>query len=123
MKKIFNTLAATAIAAGALMSTNVYAGAEAKCAACHDFDGAHKVGPSLKGVVGRAAGSTDFGGYSASLKKGGWAWDEANLRKWLVDSKAAIKELSGDAEAKTNMPPQKLNDAQLDEVIGFLKGK
>ena len=123
MKKIFNAMAVTAIAAGALMSANVYAGAEAKCAACHDFGSAHKVGPALGGIVGKPAGSTDFGGYSDSLKKGGWAWDEANLRKWLGDSKAAIKELSGDANATTKMPPQKLTDAQADEVIGFLKGK
>lgn len=122
MKKILKTTAVAAIAAGALMSANVYAGAEGKCKACHDFGSKSMVGPGLAGIMGRKAGSADFKNYSASLKAGGWVWDEANMRKWLADSKEAIKELTGDPNAKTTMPPQKLHDAQLDEVIAFLKG-
>jgi len=120
MKKIVMIAAAAAMIAGFTAST-AYAGAEAKCKACHDFAGKHKVGPSLKGVFGRDAGSTDFTKYSDSLKKGGWKWDEANLRKWIENSKKAIKELSGDAGAKTKMPPQKLTGKKADEVIAFLK--
>jgi len=122
MKKILNTMAVAAIAAGALMSANVDAGVEAKCKACHDFGDKAMVGPGLKGVVGKQAGTADFSNYGKSLKGGGWAWDEEHLRKWLVDSKQAIKEFTGDAGATTAMPPQKLNDAQLDEIIAFLKG-
>lgn len=122
MKKILKTMAVTAITAGALMSANVYAGAEAKCKACHDFGTKNMVGPGLAGIMGKQAGSSDFGNYSKSLKNGGWTWDEANMRKWLADSKAAIKELTGDANAKTTMPAQKLTDAQVDEVIKFLSG-
>jgi len=101
---------------------NAVAGMEKKCKACHSFDAKHKVGPSLAGVFGRKAGSTDFSKYSASLKNGGWVWNEENLRKFLYNSKTAIKELTGDDGAKTKMPPQKLKGAKLDEVIAFLKG-
>jgi len=121
MKKIVMIAAAAAMIAGFTAST-AYAGVEAKCKACHDFGAAHKVGPGLAGVFGRAAGSTDFGKYGDDLKKGGWTWDEANLRKWLDNSKDAIKELSGNPDAKTKMPPQKLTGAKADEVIAFLKG-
>ncbi|MDX8412282.1 MAG: c-type cytochrome [Mariprofundaceae bacterium] len=121
MKKIIMIAAAAAMIAGFTAST-AYAGAEAKCKACHDFGSKHKVGPSLAGVFGRDAGSTDFAKYGASLKKGGWKWDEANLRKWIENSKKAIKELSGDAGAKTKMPPQKLTGKKADDVIAFLKG-
>jgi len=121
MKAILKTAAVAAIAAGTLVTANVYAGVEAKCAACHDFGTKSKVGPGLAGIVGKKAGTADFK-YSDALKKGGWVWDEAHLRKWVVDSNAAVKEFTGDANAKTNMPPQKLNDAQVDELIKFLKG-
>jgi len=119
MKKICYVLALVALVS--LAGANAYAGAEGRCKACHDFGTANKVGPGLAGIVGRQAGSTDFK-YSDALKKGGWVWDEANLRKWLEDSTAAIKELSGDPNAKTLMPSQRLKGDKLDEVIEFLKG-
>lgn len=122
MKTVLKLVATAAISMGLLMGANAYAGAEAKCKACHDFGAKHKVGPGLKGVVGRKAGSTDFKRYSKSLKAGGWTWDDASLRKWLTNSKSAIKELTGDAKAKTTMPPQRLKGAKLDQVIEFLKG-
>lgn len=122
MKTVLKLAAVAAISVGILMGTNVYAGIEAKCKVCHNFDTKHKVGPGLKGVVGRKAGSSDFKRYGKSLKQGGWTWDEEHLRKWLNDSKKAIIEFSGDAKAKTTMPPQKLKGAKLDKVIEFLKG-
>jgi len=121
MKKMIMIAAAAAMIAG-FTASNAYAGAEAKCKACHDFGAKHKVGPGLAGVFGRDAGATDFAKYGDALKKGGWKWDEANLRAWLDNSKKAIKSLSGDDGAKTKMPPQKLTGAKADEVIAFLKG-
>ena len=120
MKTICYVLALVAMVS--LAVTNAYAGAEGRCKACHDFGATHKVGPGLAGIVGRKAGSTDFGKYSPALKKGGWVWNEENLRKWLTNSKEAIKELSGDPNAKTLMPSQRLKGAKLDKVIEFLKG-
>lgn len=96
--------------------------AQKKCKSCHNFTEKHKVGPGLKGVVGRAAGATDFGKYSKDLAKGGWTWDEDHLRAWMCSSKDTIKEFSGNAHAKTKMPPQKICDAaKQDRVIAFLK--
>jgi cytochrome c len=122
MKMVLRLVAVAAISVGVLMGANVYAGVEAKCKPCHDFGAKNKVGPGLKGIMGRKAGSSDFAKYSKSMKAGGWAWDEANLRKWLGNSKTAIKELTGDDKAKTTMPPQKLKGAKLDKMIEFLKG-
>ncbi len=57
------------------------------CAACHTRKpGARVFGPSLKGVVGRPAGSVAGFPYSDALKKSGLVWTEDNLRKWIADS-------------------------------------
>jgi cytochrome c len=105
---------------GVAVIPEAQAGAEGRCKACHDLTGGkHKVGPSLKGVFGRKAGSTDFKKYSASMKKGGWTWDEANLRTFLTNTKKGIVTLAGDG-AKTKMK-FKLKGKKLDAVIAFLK--
>jgi len=124
MKKYLMIAAAAATVISGMAVTEAYAsGKEKKCAACHNFDASHKVGPGLAGVVGRAAGATDFAKYGKDVKAGGWNWDEANLRAWMCDSKGAIKDLSGNAKAKTKMANQKVcKAADQDEVIAFLKG-
>ena len=99
------------------------AGAEGRCKACHDLTGPkHKTGPSLAGLMGRAAGSTDFKKYSAAMKKGGWNWDEANLRTYLTSTKKGIKALSGDDGAKTKMK-FKMKGKKLDAVIAYFKAQ
>ncbi|HXH72767.1 MAG TPA: c-type cytochrome [Mariprofundaceae bacterium] len=121
MKKTMMIVAAAAFAMGA-MSATAYAGPEGKCKACHNFTAENKVGPGLAGVVGRAAGKHEGFKYSDSLAGANWHWDEAHLRKWMCSSKDAIKEFTGDENAKTKMPPQKVCDpAQQDQVIAFLK--
>ncbi len=122
MKTITKAASAAIIAASAFMGMNANAGVEAKCKACHDFGTANRVGPGLAGIMGKKAGTSNFGKYSKSLKNGGWTWDEANMRLWLGDGKKAIKELTGDPKAKTTMPSMKLKGEKLDQVIEFLKG-
>ncbi|PIQ30772.1 MAG: cytochrome c [Zetaproteobacteria bacterium CG_4_9_14_3_um_filter_49_83] len=93
-----------------------------KCLACHNMDSDRKkVGPGLQSIVGRKAGSMADAKYGNSLKQGNWLWDDANLSVWLCDSKEAIKSLSGDPSAKTNMPAQKVCDSDAADVIAYLK--
>jgi cytochrome c len=56
------------------------------CAACHAVDPAQKkMGPHLKGVVGRKAASAEGFAYSAALKASGWTWDKEKLDAYLAD--------------------------------------
>ena len=66
----------------------------AKCKACHENEkGVNKVGPTLKGVVGRKAASVPDYKYSEAMTaKGaeGVVWDEATLAAYLPDPKAFV---------------------------------
>lgn len=66
----------------------------ARCMACHDAEkGVNKVGPTLKGIVGRKAGTVSGFRYSPAMKaagEGGLVWDEPNLSRYLADPKAAV---------------------------------
>lgn len=65
-----------------------------QCKACHDIEkGVNKVGPTLKGVVGRKAASVEGYKYSEAMtKKGaeGVVWDEATLTEYLPNPKAYV---------------------------------
>ncbi len=97
------------------------AGPAGKCKACHDFGAKNKVGPGLKGIVGRKAGTFPGFNYSDSLKNADWVWDEDHLRKWVHKSKKAIKEFTGDSHAKTKMGNQNVKGKKADKLIAFLK--
>lgn len=64
------------------------------CMACHTAEDAkNKVGPSLKGIVGRKAATVEGFKYSdAMLAKGaeGVVWDEATLTVYLPDPKGFV---------------------------------
>ncbi len=122
MNTMIKTAAVTIITASAFLSVNANAGIEAKCKACHDFGTANKVGPGLTNLMGNKAGSTSFSKYSKSLKNADFIWDDANMRLWLGDGKKAIKELTGDPDAKTTMPSMKLKGEKLDEMMEFMNG-
>ena len=57
------------------------------CAACHAHKTAPHVllAPSLKGVVGKPAGTNAKFPYSNELKKSGIVWTEDKLRQWVAD--------------------------------------
>ena len=65
-----------------------------KCKTCHDIEkGVNKVGPTLKGIVGRKAASVaDYKYSDAMIAKGaeGVVWDEATLAAYLPDPKAFV---------------------------------
>ena len=87
----------------------------APCKACHNFE-KNGVGPDLKGVVGRKAGTYEGYNYSAALKNSGITWDEANLHEWLKNPKAKV--------AGTKMVfPGYPDDKKINDVIAYLKTK
>jgi cytochrome c len=90
----------------------------AKCRACHENDkGVNKVGPTLKGIVGRKAASlADYKYSEAMLAKAaeGVVWDEATLAAYLPDPKKFVP--------KTKMAfPGLKKPEEIADLIAFLK--
>lgn len=57
----------------------------ARCAACHDLNtGATRLGPSLKGVVGRTSGTMPNFNYSQAMKDKAVTWNAASLDAFLA---------------------------------------
>ncbi len=86
-----------------------------KCETCHSFDpGKKKIGPHLKGIVGRKAGSVEGYKYSKAMKAADIVWDEANLDEFLKKPKAFLK--------GTKMTFAGLKkESQRQDVIAYLK--
>lgn len=66
-----------------------------QCAACHsvDPDGAKKIGPNLRGIVGATAGSRSNFTYSAafaSAKKRGMRWDAKTLDAFIAKPREVV---------------------------------
>ncbi len=90
----------------------------ATCKACHSLEaGKNMVGPSLKGLIGRTAGTAAGYSYSDAMKKAGadgLKWDEANLAKYIADPKATVP--------GNKMPFAGVKDpAKLADLIAYLK--
>jgi len=84
------------------------------CAACHS-EKPDAIGPSLRGVYGRKAGSLEDFRYSNAMKRADFVWDEDNLRAYLKDPQAKVR--------GNRMPFAGLtSDADIDDVIAYLKG-
>ena len=89
-----------------------------KCTACHVADeDKNKIGPTLKGVIGRTAGTHAGCKYSPAMVeagKGGLVWDDAKLTEYLKAPKALVK---GTKMAFAGLK----KDEDLANVIGYLK--
>lgn len=83
------------------------------CKACHAF-GKSGVGPDLKGVMGRKAGTLEGYNYSPALKGAGLTWDEATMKEWLKDPKAKVP-------GNKMVYPGLKDDKKLADVIAYLK--
>jgi cytochrome c len=65
---------------------------KALCGTCHTFDPAKKtIGPHLKGVMGRKAGTVAGFNYSQGMKAAGWSWDAARMDPYLARPGAVVK--------------------------------
>jgi cytochrome c len=64
----------------------------AACESCHSLaDGAaHKVGPNLWGVYGRAAAQAQGYNYSPALTDSGLTWTRENLFAWIGASESLV---------------------------------
>jgi len=60
-----------------------------RCIACHALD-SNRVGPALRGVFGRRAGSAPGYSYSKAVDEAVLVWDDTNLERWLSGPEALI---------------------------------
>lgn len=93
----FAALSIAGLSAGQSLAQDAAAGEKvfAKCKACHVVeDDKNKIGPSLKGLFGRTAGTHPGFKYSKAMIEagaGGLVWDEAKLKEYLHSPKAMVK--------------------------------
>ncbi len=86
----------------------------ARCAACHDLNtGATRLGPSLKGIVGRTSGTMPGFNYSAAMKDKAIVWSPSMLDAYLA---APAKTIPGNRMA---FPPL-ANAQDRADLIAFL---
>jgi cytochrome c len=56
-----------------------------RCASCHDISDSPsaKIGPNLRGVLGRKVASLSGYSYSAALRSQDFVWDAPHLDRWI----------------------------------------
>ncbi len=122
---------ALALAAGmALASGSALAAGDAakgkkvfkKCKACHSIKaGVNKIGPSLKGVFGRKAGTESKFKRYKGLKGADWTWDDASLDAYLQDPRGYTKGKTGVKSAMGFKLKGDKKAGQRADVIAYLK--
>lgn len=117
MRRALAVLALPAIlVSNAASAQDATAGAtlfKVRCSTCHGVagEGRKGLGPSLKGLVGRKAASTEFN-YSAALKGSGLTWTRANLDSFIT---APMKKVPG-----TRMVIAVPDAKQRGDILAFL---
>lgn len=86
----------------------------AQCSACHSVDGSNGAGPSLKGVVGRKAGTLAGFRFSRAMKRAGFVWDAAKLSSYLADPQ---KTVPGNLMPFSGVP----DDKQRADLVAYLQ--
>jgi cytochrome c len=88
-----------------------------RCHVCHSLKpGKRKVGPSLFGVIGRKAGTSEGYHYSTAMRHSGLTWNEATLDTYLANPRKVVK---GTRMAFPGL--KKEQDRQ--DVIAYIKEK
>lgn len=62
---------------------------ESRCVACHSVD-ENRVGPALRGVVGRHAGRAPDYTYSTAMAAATHTWDRAKIKAWLTNPEDVV---------------------------------
>ena len=85
-----------------------------RCKICHSVEaGKNMVGPSLHGIFGRKAGTSDNFAYSEAMQKSGVVWDDDTLTKYLHNPKEFIP---GDRMAFPGIK----DDEQIANLLAYL---
>jgi len=82
------------------------------CVACHS-ERPDAIGPTLRGVYGRASASVEGYRYSAAMVRTKLTWDEANLRDYLKDPQAKVR--------GNHMPSGGHETSDIDDLVAYLK--
>ena len=63
-----------------------------QCRSCHTVaaDAPNLIGPNLHGVFERRIGTRPGYTYSEAARSAGWAWDAAQLDRWLTDPRGFL---------------------------------
>ena len=86
-----------------------------KCKACHSMEpGKRMVGPSLAGIFGRTAGTTEGFKFSKVMAESGIVWDDANMAEFLKSPRKFMK------GTKMTFPGIRKDD-QIADLIAYLK--
>jgi cytochrome c len=73
-----STHSASEDADGQLMFNNA-------CRTCHSVrEGENRLGPHMRGIIGRKAGSLPDYSYSSAMKGADFVWDEGNLDRFIA---------------------------------------
>lgn len=97
-----------------------------RCRACHDATSTRtRVGPGLKGLFGRKAGSVDGFHYSddmADAGKKGLVWNEKAFLAFVADPRGYLGEVLGKSKGTTRMTFPGLRDAtERQDLYAYLK--
>ena len=121
----FGLAAAIAISSGSAMAKSKGEKLfKKKCGTCHSMEpGKHKMGPSLAGIVGRAAGTVEgFTKYKA-MKGASFSWDNKMLDAWITNQKdflKANKDIVGGKRTSMSTKIKKEKDRKA--IIDYLNG-